>query len=94
LPDQLFDHLVGEPTRRPIISAWFNNEQLGQPPLDGGQHRYLISGFGDGALVDLCRLTIGSCIVTDSAFRWREIKKAAVSFHPEAYRITPSTASS
>lgn len=38
--------------------SYWRNEQLGQPPLDGGQRRYLISGFGDGALVDLCRLTI------------------------------------
>jgi hypothetical protein len=38
--------------------SYWRNEQLGQPALDGGQHRYLISGFGDGALVDLCRLTI------------------------------------
>jgi hypothetical protein len=38
--------------------SYWRNEQLGQPQLDGQQHRYLISGFGDGALVDLCRLTI------------------------------------
>lgn len=38
--------------------SYWRNEQLAQPPLDGEQHRYLISGFGDGALVDLCRLTI------------------------------------
>jgi hypothetical protein len=38
--------------------SYWRNEQLAQPPLDGGQHRYLISGFGDGASVDLCRLTI------------------------------------
>jgi hypothetical protein len=28
------------------------------PILDGGQRTYVISGYGDGALVDLCRLTI------------------------------------
>lgn len=38
--------------------SYWRNEQLGQPPFDGSQHRFLISGFGDGALVDLCRLTI------------------------------------
>lgn len=41
----------------PTASYW-RNEQLAQPVLDGNQRRYLISGFGDGALIDLCRLTI------------------------------------
>ena len=41
----------------PTPSYW-RNEQLGQPALDGGRTRYVVSGFGDGALVDLCRLTI------------------------------------
>ena len=40
------------------LESYWRNEQLGQPFLDGSQRRYLISGFGDGALVDLCRLTI------------------------------------
>jgi hypothetical protein len=40
------------------MESYWRNEQLGQPPLDGAQRAYLISGFGDGALVDLCRLTI------------------------------------
>jgi hypothetical protein len=38
--------------------SYWRNEQLGQPPLDGALRRYLVSGYGDGALVDLCRLTI------------------------------------
>src|ERR1700722_12356295 len=41
----------------PIASYW-RNEQIGQPLLDGQQARYVVSGYGDGALVDLCRLTI------------------------------------
>src|SRR5580693_1776514 len=40
------------------MESYWRNEQLGQPPLDGAQRRYLISGFGDGALVDICRLAI------------------------------------
>jgi hypothetical protein len=40
------------------MESYWRNEQLGQPALDGVKQRYLISGFGDGALVDLCRLTI------------------------------------
>lgn len=39
------------------VSYW-RNEEIGQPSLDGTQTPFLISGFGDGALVDLCRLTI------------------------------------
>lgn len=41
----------------PTPSYW-RNEQVGQPILDGTRDIYLISGFGDGALIDLCRLTI------------------------------------
>lgn len=41
----------------PVISYW-RNEQVAQPSLDGTHRRYLVSGFGDGALVDLCRLTV------------------------------------
>lgn len=41
----------------PVTSYW-RNDQLAQPALDRTHHRYLISGFGDGALVDLCRLTV------------------------------------
>jgi hypothetical protein len=40
------------------LESYWRNEQLAQPFLDGSQRRYLVSGFGDGALVDLCRLTI------------------------------------
>jgi hypothetical protein len=38
--------------------AYWRNEQLGQPILNGTRQSFLISGFGDGALTDLCRLTI------------------------------------
>jgi hypothetical protein len=41
----------------PVTSYW-RNDQLAQPALNGTHHHYLISGFGDGALVDLCRLTV------------------------------------
>jgi hypothetical protein len=41
----------------PTDSYW-RNEQHGQPLLDGTQQAYVVSGFGDGALIDLCRLTI------------------------------------
>jgi hypothetical protein len=38
--------------------SYWRNEQLGQPILDGSHQQFLISGFGDGALTDVCRLTI------------------------------------
>jgi hypothetical protein len=41
----------------PTASYW-RNEQIGQPILDGTRTTFLISGFGDGALTDLFRLTI------------------------------------
>ncbi len=37
---------------------YWRNEQYGQPILDGGQPLYVVSGYRDGALVDLCRLRI------------------------------------
>jgi GAF domain-containing protein len=44
-----------EPTAR--FSYW-RNEQLGQPELVPGKRTYLVSGQGDGALVDLFRIRI------------------------------------
>jgi hypothetical protein len=44
-----------EPTAR--FSYW-RNEQLGQPELVPGMRTYLVSGHGDGALVDLFRIRI------------------------------------
>ena len=41
----------------PTDSYW-RNEQRGQPVLDGTRQTYVVSGFGDGALIDVCRLTI------------------------------------
>lgn len=39
-------------------NSYWRNEQLGQPNLAVDRSRYLVSGSGDGALVDVCRLTI------------------------------------
>jgi hypothetical protein len=41
----------------PTPSYW-RNEQIGQPLLDGTREMFVISGYGDGALTDLFRLTI------------------------------------
>lgn len=38
--------------------SYWRNETLGQPELDLGRRTYLISGHGDGALVDLFRVRI------------------------------------
>ena len=39
-------------------ASYWRNEQLAQPNLTVDRTRYLVSGSGDGALVDVCRLTI------------------------------------
>ncbi|MBB5693534.1 hypothetical protein [Muricoccus pecuniae] len=39
-------------------NSYWRNDRLGQPQLSGSRATYLVSGFGDGALVDLCRLTV------------------------------------
>jgi hypothetical protein len=61
----VFDSIVlaagfGLETLEPGYStpSYWRNEQLGQPVLNTPQRRYIVSGFGDGALIDLSRLTI------------------------------------
>jgi hypothetical protein len=44
-------------SKYPVVSYW-RNETHGQPDLSGRQQRYLISGTGDGGLIDLLRLRI------------------------------------
>ncbi len=39
-------------------NSYWRNEQLAQPNLTVDRSRYLVSGSGDGALIDVCRLTI------------------------------------
>ncbi|MDX0722665.1 hypothetical protein GOD64_28295 [Sinorhizobium medicae] len=39
-------------------ASYWRNEQLAQPNLTVDRTRYLVSGSGDGALIDVCRLTI------------------------------------
>ena len=41
----------------PTPSYW-RNEEYAQPSLDGITRSYIVSGYGDGAIIDLCRLTI------------------------------------
>jgi hypothetical protein len=45
------------PSDHPTPSYW-RNEQWGQPSLLAEPSKYILSGSGDGAIVDLCRLTI------------------------------------
>lgn len=47
-----------ERTNRYNTNSYWRNEQLGQPSLTVDRTRYLVSGTGDGALIDVCRLTI------------------------------------
>lgn len=48
---------VGVAAGKGATSYW-RNDQVGQPRLFGARATFLVSGFGDGALVDLCRLTM------------------------------------
>jgi GAF domain-containing protein len=49
---------VGFGLERESPFSYWRNETLGQPELDLGKRTYLVSGQGDGALVDLFRIRI------------------------------------
>jgi hypothetical protein len=38
--------------------SYWRSDMLGQPALAGATSTYIVSGYGDGAIIDLCRLTI------------------------------------
>lgn len=39
-------------------TSYWRSDRLGQPSLEGTAMTYVVSGYGDGAIVDICRLTI------------------------------------
>jgi hypothetical protein len=49
---------VGYGLERDDAISYWRNETLGQPSLDQPQRAYLVSGQGDGAMIDLLRLRI------------------------------------
>ncbi|RWP18494.1 MAG: hypothetical protein EOR01_22975 [Mesorhizobium sp.] len=50
---------AGQLTQGAVASAsYWRNDTLGQPVLTGARPVFVVSGHGDGGLVDLCRLTI------------------------------------
>lgn len=50
---------AGQPTLGAIASgSYWRNDTLGQPVLTGARPVFVVSGHGDGGVVDLCRLTI------------------------------------
>lgn len=49
---------VGFGTERKSPFSYWRNETFGQPELDLGKRTYLVSGHGDGALIDLFRIRI------------------------------------
>ena len=49
---------VGFGVERDAKIGYWRNESLGQPALEPGRKCYLVSGHGDGALVDLFRIRI------------------------------------
>jgi hypothetical protein len=61
-----------------VVYYW-RNEIYAQPDLSGRQQRYLVSGTGDGGLVDLLRLRIAD-------FREDRIGHQLVEENPDAYK--------
>jgi len=49
---------VGFGLERDASFSYWRNETLGQPELDIGKRTYLVSGHGDGGLIDLLRIRI------------------------------------
>ena len=41
-----------------LSASYWRSDMLGQPALAGTMNTYIVSGYGDGAIVDLCRLKI------------------------------------
>ena len=46
-----------QPVDYPSLSYW-RNDCLAQPILEQNKRTYVISGYGDGAVIDLCRLSL------------------------------------
>ena len=58
---KIFDHVVlavGFGLEQHDAISYWRNEQLGQPSLDQPSKTFLVSGQGDGAMIDLLRLRI------------------------------------
>jgi FAD-NAD(P)-binding len=58
---KVFDHVVlavGFGLEQHDAISYWRNEQLGQPSLDQPRKTFLVSGQGDGAMIDLLRLRI------------------------------------
>jgi hypothetical protein len=58
---KIFDHVVlavGFGIEQHDAISYWRNEQLGQPSLDQPRKTFLVSGQGDGAMIDLLRLRI------------------------------------
>jgi hypothetical protein len=49
---------LGFGLERDHLFSYWRNETLAQPALDGGQATYIVSGYGDGAVIDLVRLRV------------------------------------
>ena len=81
-------------TIRPAVSYW-RNDPYAQPDLSGRQKRYLVSGTGDGGLVDLLRLRIvdfredrtGHRLAPEGLPAYKEIQQ----LRTKCYAAPPST---
>lgn len=80
-----FDHVIlaiGFGLERDGALSYWRNETVGQPSLDEPKRTYLISGQGDGAMIDLLRIRISQYRqdrIIDEVFSTRETLLAKVS---------------
>lgn len=78
----------------PLFSYW-PNETFGQPSLDQPRRTYLVSGQGDGAMIDLLRLRISAYrqdrILDDLFHRKGELIQVLRSLHEDYSKAVPKT---
>jgi FAD dependent oxidoreductase len=79
---------VGFGLERDSALSYWRNETLGQPSLDQPRCTYLVSGQGDGAMIDLLRLRISQYRqdrILEELFRGKEGLLEAIKEHYETY---------
>lgn len=90
-----FDHVIlaiGFGLERDGVLSYWRNETVGQPSLDEPRRTYLISGQGDGAMIDLLRIRISQYRqdrILEEVFSSREKLLAGVSELYEKHSQSP-----
>src|SRR5262249_40190809 len=79
---------VGFGVERDTTQSYWRNETIGQPSLDQPRRAYLVSGQGDGAMIDLLRLRISEFRqdrILDQLFRGKARLVSALKILNEKY---------